>query len=77
MPSQTDIALEAANAAKEVATLAALCLMQTGGDPDAAITMLGEIAPLAPSLEVNELDAALISQQAIREAVALREELSS
>ncbi len=37
--------LDAATAAKEVATLTALCLMQTGGDPDAAITMLDSLAP--------------------------------
>lgn len=72
---QSSVILDAAQAAKEVAALAALCLMQTGGDPESAIAMLDSVAPLVEPLEFAELDAARISQQAIREAVLLREEL--
>jgi hypothetical protein len=69
--------LDAATAAKEVATLTALCLMQTGGDPNAAITMLDSLAPHAPPLQAIELDAARIGEQAIREAIALRDGLAA
>lgn len=68
--------LDAATAAKEVATLTALCLMQTGGDPDAAITMLVSLAPLAPPVQAAELDTARIAEQAVREAIDLQHRLA-
>lgn len=65
--------LEAASAAREIATMTALLLIRSDGDPERAIEIAEEIMADAPFDEANEdLDALSISAQAIREAVALR-----
>ena len=69
-----DALLDAAKAAKEVAMLTALVLMQTGGNPTCALPMMDDLDGLAPSLS-EELDAVKIGQQAIREALDLKAEL--
>lgn len=72
MSLDSSVLLDAANAAKEVATLAALVLIKTSGDAEEAVALLDELAPLVPPIEVNELDAASIARQAIRDALVLR-----
>lgn len=65
--------LNAASVGREVAKLAALCLIQTKGDPEAALQLLDYFAALPECKPVgDELDAATIAAQAIREAVAER-----
>lgn len=64
-----DHLLEAARAAKEVAIVAALMLIATGGDPHEAIRRLDDL----PGPEGDELDAAKIAQQAIRESITVLE----
>jgi hypothetical protein len=73
--SDDAIALDAAHAAKDVAILTALVLIQTSGDPACAIAMLDDIALIAEPLETLELDAPGIAQQAIRQATDIRDEL--
>jgi hypothetical protein len=67
--------LDTAKAAAEVATLAALVLINEDGDAQRALAILEKVAPLAAPLEDRELDAARIAQQAIRDALAMRGEL--
>lgn len=67
MQTKTEIVLDRARAAKEVAIVVALILMASGGDPEAAVDALEGM----PGAIGDELDAALIAQQAIREAMTL------
>lgn len=60
--------LDRARAAKEVAIVTALILIAADGDPEEAIRRLDGM----PGAVGDELDCALISQQAIREALTLR-----
>jgi hypothetical protein len=64
--------LDRARTGKEIGTLVAVVLLATGGDPDAALTMLDSFRDLAPPESLEELDAVPLAEQAIREAVVLR-----
>jgi hypothetical protein len=65
--------MEAASAAREIATMTALLLIRSGGDPVRAIEMASEIEAADPFDGHNEdLNALSISAQAIREAMAYR-----
>lgn len=66
--------LDRAATGREVATLTALVLIQTSGDPGDALTLLDYLATLPSSRpqEAGELDAVSISAQAIREAMGMR-----
>lgn len=64
-----DVLLDRARAAKEVAIITALILIANDGDPEVAIERLEGL----PGAVGDELDCALIAQQAIREAMTLRE----
>lgn len=70
MTDESDILLDRARAAKEVAIVTALILMANDGDPEAAIEAL---EGLPASVDDSELDCALIAQQAIREAMTLKQ----
>lgn len=65
--------LDASAAAKEVATLVALVLIQTEGDPYAALEMLDGFEGIAEPETVNELDAVRIGAQAVRTAIWMRQ----
>ncbi len=67
----TPVLLDASAAAREVATFAALALLASDGDPDAALAICALGHKVAPGHE-GELDCATIAAQAIRDAVALR-----
>lgn len=66
--------LDASAAAKEVATLVALVLIQTEGDPDAALEMLGGFEGIAEPETINELDSVRIGAEAVRTAMWMRGE---
>lgn len=68
-----EIILDRAQAAKEVSIMTALVLIQTGGDPHAAIELLDQLSDIAPPETLQELDVIPIAQQAIREAVVYRQ----
>jgi hypothetical protein len=72
MTSHADELLDRARAAKEVAIVAALVLIASDGDPADAIARLDGL-PESVAAQDDELDAALIAQQAIREAMTIRE----
>lgn len=66
---EAEIILDRARAAKEVAIVTALVLMANEGDPEASVEAL---EGMPGALAADELDCALIAQQAIREAITLR-----
>lgn len=63
--------LDAAAAAREIATLTALVLIATRADVDQALVILADGSRLVPP-EGDELDAASIAAQGIRDALAFR-----
>jgi hypothetical protein len=63
--------LDAGAAAREVATIVAFAILQTGGDGGQALRILAKLEGVAPP-EFNELDCVTIGAQAIRDAEALR-----
>lgn len=65
--------LDAANAAREVACVAALALIQADGDAEDALHILDVVAMEVPSEKLCELDAASIAGQGIRSAISLRD----
>lgn len=72
-PSSSEL-LDRARVGREVAMLAALCLIQTKGDPDAALELLDFFStlPEADPDVLGELDVRSLAAQAIRDAVGLR-----
>lgn len=74
LPDQsTSYLLDSARAAKEVGTAVALALIATYGNPEDAIEILAEMSERVPPESREELDAAGIGAQAIRDAVTVRE----
>lgn len=71
-----EVLLDRAAAAREVATVAALALIQTHGDVDRALVILTDGSRLVPP-EGDELDAASIAAQGIRDALAFIETMGS
>lgn len=67
----TEDLLDAARVAKDVAKITALTLIREHGDPVAALELLASIEDEEQPESMFELDAVLLSQQAIREAVAM------
>jgi len=61
--------LDRAAAAREVATVAALALLQSGADADDALGILAGLEGLVPP-EGDELDCVALAAQAIRDALA-------
>ncbi len=64
--------LDAAAAAREVATLTALALLQAGAQYETALNILAKLDRIAPPESIFELDCVTIGAQAIRDAQALR-----
>lgn len=67
-PDEAERYLDTAQAAKRTATVAALALIQAGGDANHAIEALGAMRNMAGSLPFGA-DIVSIAQQSIREAV--------
>lgn len=70
MPAPAEL-LDAAAACREVATVAALALMRTDGDPDAALALLDDLQCPQTAPQGSELDCIAIAQQAIHHAKGL------
>lgn len=68
------VLLDRAAAAKEVATLVALVLIKTAGDPAAALEMLDDFEGVAPPESDDQLDAVTIGASAVRTAMSMRGE---
>lgn len=70
------MALDAAKAAREVAVVAVLSLLQANGDPAGALRILSTLSTAAPA-RLTELDCVSLSEQAIRDAMAMRAQAGS